>query len=162
MFRDGQGYSSSTRPFLFDGETDDRFPALERVIGVTVDGRDKAYPFSVIGEEQAVNDTVAGRPIVVLWGAPDTADELDTSDITQGRSIGTGVAYFRTVDGRVLTFSTAGADTFTDAETGSTWNLLGIAIDGPLAGSRLDRVIHGNDFWFAWSAFHPGDPVYGG
>ena len=38
-------YSSSQRPFLFDGEIDDRFPPLDRVVGVTVNGIDKAYPF---------------------------------------------------------------------------------------------------------------------
>jgi len=32
------GYSSSSRPFLFDGELDDRFPALERVVRWRPDG----------------------------------------------------------------------------------------------------------------------------
>ena len=70
-----RGYSSSDRPFLFDGDLDERFPALERVVGVTVDGRDKAYPFSVISPVGAVNDVVGDTPIVVLWGAPDTAED---------------------------------------------------------------------------------------
>ena len=155
-----RGYSSSDRPFLFDGDLDERFPALERVVGVTVDGRDKAYPFSVISPVGAVNDVVGDTPIVVFWGAPDTADALDTADITQGKSIGTGVAYDRTVNGTVLTFVANGDDSFTDHETNTTWNLLGRAISGPLEGTQLDVVVHRNDFWFAWSAFNPDDPVF--
>ena len=157
-----EGYSSSTRPFLFEGDVDERYPALERVVGVTVTGDDKAFPFSVIAEAKVVNDVVGGRPIVVLWGAEDTADALDSSDITEGQSVGTGVAFFRTLDGQVLTFDSVGPDRFTDAETGSTWDLLGRAIDGPLSGSQLDGAVHRNDFWFAWSAFNPQAPVFTG
>ena len=155
-----RGYSSSDRPFLFEGDLDERFPALERVVGVTVDGRDKAYPFSVISQVGAVNDIVSDTPIVVFWGAPDTADALDTADITQGKSVGTGVAYDRAVNRTVLTFAANGDDSFTDQETNTTWNLLGRAISGPLEGSQLDTVVHRNDFWFAWAAFNPDDPVF--
>ena len=154
------GYSSSSRPFLFDGEVDDRFPALERVVGVTVGDADKAFPFSVIAGPRVVNDTVADVPVAIFWGG-DTADALDTVTIAEGRAIGTGIAFDRRVGGDVLTFTANGDDTFTDAETGSTWNLLGRASDGPLAGEQLDTVVHRNDFWFAWAAFNVGDPVYG-
>ncbi len=60
----------------------------------------------------------------------------------------------------MLSFVANGDDTFTDEETGSTWNLLGRAVDGPLSGEQLNTVVHRNDFWFAWAAFHPDDPVY--
>jgi hypothetical protein len=153
-------YSSSTTPFLFDGEPDPRYPALSRVVGVTIDGNEKAYPFEVLAEEPAVNDEVAGEPIVVLWGG-ETADALDTSQISDGEAIGSGIAYDRRVGDDTLTFSPAGDDTFTDAETGSTWSLLGLAIDGPLAGEQLQVVTHRNEFWFAWAAFFPDAPVYG-
>jgi cytochrome c biogenesis protein CcdA/thiol-disulfide isomerase/thioredoxin len=155
------GYSSSSRPFLFDGEVDDRFPALERVVGVTVGDADKAYPFSVISGPRVVNDTVAGVPVAIFWGG-DTADALDTFNIAEGEAIGTGIAFDRRVGSDVLTFTANGDDTFTDAETGSTWDLLGQATDGPLAGEQLDTIVHRNDFWFAWAAFNQGDPVYGG
>jgi len=155
------GYSSSQRPFLFDGQLDDRFPPLGRVVGVTVDSIDKAYPFPLISPVGAVNDVVGDIPIVVLWGAEDTADALDTSSIVEGQSIGTGLAFFSTVDGQALTFTALGNDLFTDTETGTTWNLLGRATDGPLAGSQLELTVHRNDFWFAWAAFNPEAPVYG-
>jgi hypothetical protein len=155
-------YDSEARPFLFSGEIDDRYPAMERVVGVTVREENKAYPFSVISRERAVNDSVGGEPVVVLWGAEDTASALDASEIAEGRAVGTGVAYLRSVDGRVLTFEAAGDDLFHDKETGSTWDLLGAAKDGPLAGTQLEPAVHTNHLWFAWAAFNSESPVYEG
>lgn len=153
-------YSSSDQPFLFDEEPDPRFPALSRVVGVSVDGVDKAYPFGVISEERAVNDVIGETPIAVLWGG-DTADALDSASIAAGDAIGTGIAFDRTIDGEVLTFSSTDDDRFTDAETSSTWSLLGKALDGPLEGEQLDTVPHRNEFWFAWASFFPEGDVYG-
>ncbi|HSF84473.1 MAG TPA: DUF3179 domain-containing protein [Acidimicrobiia bacterium] len=158
------GYTSRSAPYgrFFTEELDDRYDALSRVVGVRVDGTTKAYPFETIAGERAVNDEVNGVPLAVWWGAPDTADPLDAGTIAGGAAIGTGVAYDRRIDGQVLTFAAQGdSDTFVDAETGTTWNLLGVAIDGPLAGQELDSIIHMNEFWFAWAAFNEGAPVYG-
>ena len=154
------GYSSASAPRNFQGDVDDRFPALERVVGINVGDLTKAYPFSVINQQRVVNDEVAGTPLVVFWGADDTADALDASFIADGQAIGTGVAYLRMVDGEVLTFTPDG-DLFVDAETGTRWNILGHAVEGQLAGARLEPVIHRNEFWFAWAAFNTGSPVYG-
>ena len=155
------GYSSSGRPFLYNGPSDDRYPALSRVVGITIDGQSKAYPFEVIAGELAVNDEIADAPVVVFWGG-DTADALDARSIADSQAIGTAIALSRTVEGQVLTFSSAGNDTFTDAETGSTWSLIGVSTAGQLAGSQLDTVQHRNEFWFAWAAFFGEAPVYTG
>lgn len=153
-------YSSLAQPFLFDGEPDPRFPALSRVVGVTIDESDKGYPFETIRETRAVNDEVGGVPIAVWWGG-DTADALDASNIADGQSIGTGIAFDRRVDDQVLTFAPAeDADRFVDEETGTTWTLLGLAVDGPLEGSQLETVSHRNEFWFAWAAFFPEAELY--
>ncbi len=154
------GYSSSTTPFLFDGEPDPRFPALSRVVGVTIDDAAKAYHFDTISEELAVNDELAGVPIAVLWGG-DTADALDQPVIADAAAIGTGIVFDRRIGDETLTFSSAGDDRFVDDETGSTWTLLGVAVDGPLEGEQLTTVAHRNEFWFAWAAFFPDAPVHG-
>jgi hypothetical protein len=44
---------------------------------------------------------------------------------------------------------------FVDAETGTTWNILGQAIAAPLAGQRLTPVTSFDTFWFAWVGFQP-------
>lgn len=155
-------YDSASRPFLFTGELDERYPAMERVVGVIVGGENKAYPISIISEERAVNDEVGGEPVLVVWGSASTASALDAPSIPEGREVGAGLAYMRTVDGRVLTFSPAGEDMFRDRETGTTWDLLGRAVEGALSGSRLTPAVHTNHLWFAWVAFNQGSPVYEG
>jgi hypothetical protein len=47
-----------------------------------------------------------------------------------------------------------------DEETGSSWNVLGQAIDGPLAGKSLTPIVHGDHFWFARAAFKPDTIIY--
>ena len=156
-----EGYSSRPVPYSFyTGEIDPRYGALERVVGVTEGGGATAYPFPVISVAGAVNDSVGGVPVAVFWGG-DTADALDTRNLSEGRSIGTGLAYKRTVDGQELTFTKEG-ELFRDLETSSRWTLLGEAISGPLAGKRLEIAVHRNDFWFAWGAFFPDGLVYEG
>ncbi len=156
-----EGYSSRSTPLgYFNDELDDRFPALERVVGVSIGGLEKAYPFSLISAVGAVNDEIAGTEIVVFWGG-DTADALDSSLISDSRSVGTGVAYSAVVDGATLTFFPTEDSLFTDDQTGSRWNILGTAIDGPLMGDTLDPMVHRNEFWFAWAAFFPDGSVYG-
>ncbi|MDH3499730.1 MAG: DUF3179 domain-containing protein [Acidimicrobiia bacterium] len=154
-------YSDRFAPMIpVEGERDNRFPALERVVGVSVGGAEKAYPFSVLRAHQVVNDVVGGIPVAVLWGSPDTADALDAKLVADGDAIGTAIAFDPTVDDRVLTLSADG-DTFSDAETNSTWTILGQAVSGPLAGTQLETVTHRNEFWFAWTAFFPDAAVYG-
>jgi hypothetical protein len=155
-------YDSVSRPFLFDGELDERFPAMERVVGVVVDGESKAFPFSVLEEVRVGNDALAGVPIVVMWGAPETVSALDASKIADSDAVGTGVAYGRTLGDQVLSFEAMTDDLFRYIETGSTWDLLGRAISGPLAGEELTPIVQTNHFWFAWAAFNPDSPVWTG
>ena len=158
-----EGYSSRPTPFgFFQDDPDPRYPALERVVGIRVGAATKAYPFSVIAEERTVNDVVDGVPVVVFWGAEDTADALDAGQVADGQGIGTGIALSRMVDGQTLTFVAVDDTTFRDKETGTRWNLLGTAVEGPLLGHELGIVVHQNEFWFAWSAFNEGAAVYSG
>ena len=153
-------YSSRGAPYaFFDEEVDDRFPALERVVGVSSGGVEKAYPFSVISGLGVVNDVVAGSDVVVFWGG-DTADALDSALIDASQAIGTGVAYSPIVDGQKLTFQQVSDSVFEDEQTGSRWTILGVATDGPLAGEFLEPIVHRNEFWFAWAAFFPDGDVY--
>jgi len=57
------------------------------------------------------------------------------------------------VDGRSVTFEAR--DGASGPSTGSSCNVLGAPVEGPLAGTRLDPVISGSHFWFAWSVFRP-------
>ncbi|MEE9177130.1 MAG: DUF3179 domain-containing protein [Acidimicrobiia bacterium] len=156
-------YSSRARPYsFFSGEIDDRFPALERVVGVSINGVDKAYPFSLINDAQVVHDNIAGQDLVVFWGAGDTADALDSGVIANAIGIGTGIVYVPVINGQTLTFEASGDTEFVDSETGTTWTILGKAIAGELAGEELELLPHRNEFWFAWQAFFPDAEVWTG
>ena len=147
--------------FFDPSDIDDRFPALERVVNVTIDGTAKAYPFSVLETAAVINDSVGGQEVVILWGG-DTADALDAREIGLAEAVGTGIAFSRIINDRLLTFSAGEDATFTDVETGSVWDLNGTALTGALAGEQLDPVVHGNEFWFAWAAFNPAGEVFEG
>lgn len=154
-------YSTRDTPLsFFQGDIDPRYPALERVVGVTIGTSSKAYAFSDIESVGVVNDTVDGQPIVVFWGAADTADGLDASTISESRAIGTGIAFSSIVKGDRLTFERADDDRFRDIETETTWDILGFGIRGQLAGERLELITHRNEFWFAWQAFFPDSAVW--
>ncbi len=156
-------YSSRGRPYNFySGEIDDRFPALERVVGISVNGIDKAYPFSLINKVRVVHDNLGGQELVVFWGASDTADALDSGLIADAIGIGTGIVYNPVVDGERLTFVASGDTEFVDNETGTTWSILGKATIGELTGEELELLPHRNEFWFAWQAFFPDAEVWTG
>lgn len=155
-----ENYSGRFAPMMpVEAERDDRFLPMERVVGVSLGDGHKAFPFGVLAERRAINDSVADVPVVVFWGSPDTADALNRAVIADSKAIGTAIAFSPVVDGRVLTFESDG-DGFVDTATDSTWSILGVAVDGPLTGRRLATVPHRNDFWFAWSAFFPAAEVY--
>ena len=69
--------------------------------------------------------------------------------------------YDRRLDGHVLTFDfTEGDRALRDNETATTRRLAdGVAIAGPLEGSRLTRVVGHPAFWFGWQGFFPRSDV---
>lgn len=154
------GYSSSPTPFLFNGEPDPRYPALSRVVGIDLDDEIKAFPFEELSAAGGVVNDQIGEVPVVVWLGGDTVDALDAPEIRNSAVVGTGIAFDRRVDGQVLTFSAVGDDQFVDGETSTTWDLLGVGVDGPLAGHQLEPVRHRNEFWFAWAAFFPEAAVH--
>ena len=95
----------------------------------------------------------AGEPIVIFW-KPGQASALETSSVASGREVGTVGVFSPVVEDQTLTFQAEG-DSFIDEETGSTWNILGEATDGPLTGEPLEPITHLRTFWFSWSTFRP-------
>ena len=65
------------------------------------------------------------------------------------------------VEGQTLTFKADGGK-IVDDQTGSVWNILGHAVEGPLANAKLNPIAHGDHFWFSWAAFMPDTLIYKG
>jgi len=146
-------------PFLFRGRLDPRRPPKERVVGIKLGGAARAYPWPVLAGRRVVHDRLGDQALVILY-RPGALSALDDQEIQRSRAVGATSVFRRGVEGRTLTFEATPAG-FRDSETGSTWNLLGHAVKGPLAGRRLTAVPHVDAFWFAWAAFNPGTSVYG-
>ena len=147
-------------PFLFTGDLDGRLLPVERVIAVTVDGVDVAFPLSVLQEERVINYEVGERRIVVFHKFG-TTSALDARTIAESRDVGAAGVFDAVLDGQTLTFG-AEDDRIVDDQTGSAWDIFGNATDGPLAGKKLAPVVHGNHFWFAWAVFKPDTILYQG
>jgi hypothetical protein len=155
-----RGYDASdSTPFLLSGSPDPRLPPMERVVAITLGGQDKAYPYRVLAQQRVIYDTVGTRTIVVLYNAG-TTSALDESRIAASRDVGATGVFLPQLDGRAVTLAAQG-DAFIDRETQSTWNILGKAIAGPLAGHELPPVVHGDHFAFAWLVFKPQTQIYG-
>ncbi len=153
------GYDDiNSSPFLFRGEADGRLAPMERVVTVELGGETVAYPFSALESEKVIADSVGGEAIVVFFKAG-TASALDGLKIRNSKDIGTGAVFIPEIDGVALSFGVDG-ELFVDEQTGSSWNILGKAVSGPLEGKQLTQVVAGNDFWFAWAAFQPETTVW--
>lgn len=153
------GYDDVNSPaFLFRGETDGRLPPKARVISVESPAEDVAYPFEAIAEVGVVNDSVGETPVTLFWEAG-TASALDSANIAEGEDVGAVGIFSRELDGQILEF-TQTDDGVTDTQTGSTWNILGQATSGELAGAQLTPIVHDNTLWFAWAAFKPETRLY--
>ena len=154
------GYDDVNRsPFAYDGpEIPGVLPPKARVLTVDLDGDAVAYPYNVLQDVHVVNDSVGGRPLVVLW-ASGTASALDNITVDTGRDVGAVNAFSRELEGQMLTFRFDG-ERIVDEETGSEWNVLGQAVSGPLASSQLTPVVGINHFWFSWAAFRPETRIY--
>jgi len=119
----------------------------ERVLGMRIGDRARAYPFRVLASHPVVNDQLGDVPVLVWFDAE-----------TQ-----TGVAFERRVAGRVLTFQAdpVAHGFLVDVETGTHWRALtGTAVSGPLQGERLRWLPATPAFAFGWYDHYPDSETY--
>ena len=126
---------------------DNRLPGKEFVLGLQLEGAEKAYPYRELSAQPVVNDVAGDERVVVTFNA-DAA---------------TGAVWDRVVGGQTLTLRQSGDTVMTDEETGSTWSMLtGAAVAGPLADERLRQLPTTPSFWFAWLDLFPDTDLYRG
>jgi hypothetical protein len=152
------GYDDPDTGLLFDPGTEDgRLEPKDRVVAISGGGDAVAVVRDAVAETGVTAVTVGGRELIVFH-LEGQASALDSSSVSGGADIGSVAVYSPNVNGRQLSFSAADHH-FTDAETLSTWNILGQAVDGPLAGKTLTPQAFTDTFWFAWVAFEPDTRV---
>jgi hypothetical protein len=135
----------------------------EVVIGLTINGAARAYPWETFAKQSPVVDRVAGTPLLLALG-PDgksfrvfvsRVDGKDTEFFLQGEEPAEAQA------GKADTKSETKKDwTLLDTTTASQWNFQGCATSGPAQGKCLDRIPALKDYWFDWRNYHPDTTVY--
>ncbi len=116
------------------------------VLGITVNGTAKAYPFSALKKQNPIIDTLGGVPLIIVLG-------------DDGRSVR---AFDRTVNGRKLEFflkPNSSPERLVD-ESGIEWDFTGTAIGGSLAGKTLTKLPVLEDYWFDWKTYNPKTGIY--
>ncbi len=127
--------------------TDNRLMNKELVVGVRVNEGYRAYPFTAFEKKPIINDEVADMPMLAFH-------DLDSNATA---------VFLRSVEGQTLTFEPAQSYFVTDVTTGTMWNLItGMATEGKLKGSMLERLPAMNIYWYAWARYHPETTIYGG
>lgn len=137
-------YRTNNDLFFFPvSNRDNRLPSKDRVFGMVINEKAKAFPFSNFSTGLTViEDEVGGIPVVIA-GDKDRNFVVGFERMTQ--------------DGTLLSFTEAeldGTQIMMDTE-GNTWDLFGYAVSGPRQGQRLTSPTGFIAYWFAWGTFFP-------
>jgi len=119
----------------------------DRVLGIA-QGKDvRAYPVKILNWHEVVNDTVAGKPVV----------------ITYCPLCGTGIGFDGLIEGRTYTFGVSGllyqSDLLMyDHQTESLWSQIAMeAVTGSMAGQKLRHLFLEHTTWGGVEANSSGD-----
>ncbi len=147
-------YKTNNNNIIFPfSPRDTRLEAKERVHGIIIDGKVKAYRFDLFADgTQVVEDVFMNKPLV----------------ITGNKELNFILSFSRVLeDGTELQFSLApeqqsaspSATLLTDQE-GNKWNIFGEAINGPRIGQKLVPTTSFIGYWFSWGAFYPAPEIF--
>jgi hypothetical protein len=130
---------------------DERLPVTDWIFGITVGDQFRAYPLDVLNHEPesahgniALNDAIGDKPVVILHARDQTLAN----------------AFYRRLAGKTLLFSTDKDGRFVDSTFNSHWNYQGEALDGPVAGQKLNYIPSQVEDWYIWAAYHPTTTIY--
>lgn len=113
----------------------------DKVVGLFLNGEARAYPQRILVWHEIVNDELQGKPVSITYcPLTGTALGFHRGDAELG------------VSGRLVNSNLVMYDRDTDSE----WpQMLGVAIDGPLAGQGLEEIRVIWTTWGAWKARYP-------
>ncbi len=143
-------YRSADTGILPTRLSDNRIYPKEFVLGIVIDGKARAYPFSVLSRQPVVNDVFQTVPLLVAF-------EQESATVK---------VFTRRVEGRIPSFKrtqmTEKKGLFlVDDATDSIWDgLTGRAIQGRLKGQKLDPFPVTPAFWFGWVDHYPKTEIF--
>lgn len=127
---------------------DDRLRAMDPVMAFESGGTRRAYSLASLRARRVINDVAGDLPVVAFYDP----------------ALDAGCVFSRRLGGQTLSFSAvadpSGSAVASDGETGTTWDVMGRARSGRLAGQALRPIPHfGKIFWFSWAAFRPDTEI---
>jgi len=139
------GIPSVDQPKFVAAAQADFIAPLERVIGIAIGSKVKAYPHSVLDYHEIVNDEIDSKPIAIIY-CPLT---------------GTGTAWSRMVDGNTTTFGVSGLVHKNniipyDRYTESYWSQMKAqGIKGDQSGTEPAQFPVVETTWREWKHMYP-------
>lgn len=121
----------------------DNPPIWRWVVGVEHGSTARAYPWALLTGERLILDEIDGSPIAVFLHSDQLSHRV----------------WDRRLDGTVLelTLSPDHDDQLFDAASGTVFGFDGVAIEGPLAGQRLEVVSSTVEYWHSFERFSDGE-----
>jgi hypothetical protein len=143
------GIPAIDRPRFVRASHADFLSDQDRVLGISRNGNQKAYPIKILNYHEIVNDTFDDEAIVISY-CP---------------LCGSGMAFVASIDGTVRDFGVSGllynSDVLLyDRETSSLWSQIMMqAVTGPMRGTHLQQIVMSHTTWAAWRGLHPNTQV---
>jgi hypothetical protein len=117
------------------------------VVGLTIDGVVRAYPWETFAKQSPVVDRVNDTPLLLVLG-PDRK----SFRVFIARIDGQDAEFFLQADPQTWSLL--------DTATASQWNFQGCATSGSAQGKCLARIPALKDYWFDWRNYHPETTIY--
>jgi hypothetical protein len=142
------------------------------VIGLTVNGAARAYPWEKFAKQSPVLDRVNGTPLLLALGPDEKSfrvfisriDGQDAEFYLQSTTPESATPEQQETDkketGKKESEPAKKDWALIDNATASQWNFQGCAIAGPALGKCLGRVPALKDYWFDWRNYHHGTTIY--
>jgi hypothetical protein len=151
--RDYQSYPYGHYPFIDDmflfpvSHLDDRIPNKEKVLGIIINEKSKAYRFENFGNGISVLEDQFQNTELLIAGSTDHQFM---------------VVFNSNLSGTMLSFTTLqnSFPAIVIDNEGTTWDAFGRGVDGPRKGMQLDSPMQYMGYWFAWASFFPQIEIY--
>ncbi len=144
------GIPAVSNPVISMASEQDFMLPEDRVIGIIVDGKARAYPLRLLNHHECVNDELGGKAIAVTY-----CPLCDSSAVIDRR-----------IDGKEVEFGISGllynsnVLLYDRSDEESLWSQVKMeAVAGPRTGTRLNTYAHELTEWSKWVAEHPDTEV---
>jgi Protein of unknown function (DUF3179) len=131
-------------------------PPRALVVGLAIDGVERAYPVDVLRRQAPVMDQLGGTAVVILVG-----EDGRSVRVFDSRVDGQAVPFFARLEPSAgASRAPAPARRWIDGVTGSEWDFQGRAVAGRWQGRQLRPLGAMKDYWFDWWTYHPRTSIY--